>query len=333
MKKYLSVITLATVLALSGCSSQNSSGADNDSSTALASDLTKTEIALVSETGEVPPEDTTKPPQIMVEYSGDGVSSAAMMTLMNYTWDGSIACGADPVSEAVSGNISADVDLDLVSANEPKIGLRAGSEITAANLYTLEDSDSIDLDFTQDGVIKFPEDVTGGVVSVSVKYEQGEAEYCFSVHRSQTDLSEPPALRIFQDGIGVAMTRGGYFWTVTEGNGATNVTVDCPSPWQMYTANSGIAQLYATPGSTLTIALPADSRITSAAYYTGEDDSHDLVYDGGNITMPADEISGVCSVAVEMPQGSCDYVFAFQTGTEFSTPAYDPGSAEQLTAE
>ena len=96
-----------------------------------------------------------------------------MMTLMNYNWDGSIACGAGPVSEAVSGNISADVDLDLVSANEPKIGLRAGSEITAAKLYTLEDSDSIDLDFTQDGVIKFPEDVTGGVVSVSVKYEQG----------------------------------------------------------------------------------------------------------------------------------------------------------------
>ena len=177
MKRYLYVITLAAVIALSGCSSQGSSDSLGDSSNALISADNVTEIARV--TGEVTPEDTTKPPQIMVEYSGDGVSSAAMMTLMNYNWDGSIACGADPVSVAVSGNISADVDLDLVSANEPKIGLRAGSEITAAKLYTLEDSDSIDLDFTQDGVIKFPEDVTGGVVSVSVKYEQGEAEYCF----------------------------------------------------------------------------------------------------------------------------------------------------------
>lgn len=201
MKRYLYVITLAAVIALSGCSSQGSSDSRDDSSNALISADNVTEIARV--TGEVTPEDTTKPPQIMVEYSGDGVSSAAMMTLMNYNWDGSIACGADPVSEAVSGNISADVDLDLVSANEPKIGLRAGSEITAAKLYTLEDSDSIDLDFTQDGVIKFPEDVTGGVVSVSVKYEQGEAEYCFSVHRSQTDLSEPPALRIYQNDMGL----------------------------------------------------------------------------------------------------------------------------------
>lgn len=321
MKRYLYVITLAAVIALSGCSSQGSSDSRDDSSNALISADNVTEIARV--TGEVTPEDTTKPPQIMVEYSGDGVSSAAMMTLMNYNWDGSIACGADPVSEAVSGNISADVDLDLVSANEPKIGLRAGSEITAAKLYTLEDSDSIDLDFTQDGVNKFPEDVTGGVVSVSVKYEQGEAEYCFSVHRSQTDLSEPPALRIYQNDMGFAMTKGGYTWTVTDGDEAMTATVDCPTPWQI--SSGDITRLVAEPGSALTIALPDDSRIASAVYYTSEDESHALEYNGGTLTMPSDELSAVCCVTVEMPQGSCDYVFGLQTGTEFSTPAYDPG--------
>lgn len=70
MKRYLYVITLAAVIALSGCSSQGSSDSRDDSSNALISADNVTEIARV--TGEVTPEDTTKPPQIMVEYSGDG---------------------------------------------------------------------------------------------------------------------------------------------------------------------------------------------------------------------------------------------------------------------
>lgn len=160
-------------------------------------------------------------------------------------------------------------------------------------------------------------------MSVSVKYEQGEAEYCFSVHRSQTDLSEPPALRIYQNDMGFAMTKGGYTWTVTDGDEAMTATVDCPTPWQI--SSGDITRLVAEPGSALTIALPDDSRIASAVYYTSEDESHALEYNGGTLTMPSDELSAVCCVTVEMPQGSCDYVFGLQTGTEFSTPAYDPG--------
>lgn len=329
MRKYFSIAALSAFILLAGCASQ---GVDNSSSTALGviDNLNETEIALV--TRDVQPEELTEPPQLMVQYSGDGVSSAAAMTLMNYTWDGSVACGADPVSAAVDGIIRTDVDLDLVSDGEPSILLREDSVITAVKLYKLDDSDSIDLDFTQDGVIKFPSDVMSGVVSVSVKFEQGEAEYCFSVHRSQTDLSEPPKLRIYQDGLGTAMSRGGYTWTVTDGDSAMTATVDCQSPWQMYTANS-LPTLSADPSADLAVMLPANSSITSAVYYTSEDERHDLACDGVKITMPAEELSAVCCVTVEMPQGVCDYVFAFQTGTEFSTPAYDPGMSPQITAD
>lgn len=325
MKKYLYVITLAAVIALSGCSSQGSSDSRDDSSTALIPANNATEIARV--TGEVTPEDTTRPPQLMVEYSGDGVASAAMMTTGSYTWDGSEVSGADAVSAALNGEITADVDLDLVSDGEPKIGLRANSGISGVKLYSLGSGEESQLDFTADGVITFPADITNGVVSVLVEFPQGKAEYYFTVHRSQTDLSEPPALRIYQNDMGFAMTKGGYTWTVNSGDEAMTATVDCPSPWQMYT-RGGLTQLVAEPGSALTIALPEDSRIASAVYYTSEDESQALEYTGGTLTMPSDELSAVCCVTVEMPQGSCDYVFGFQTGTEFNTPAFDPGATD-----
>lgn len=321
MKRYLYVITLAAVLALSGCSSQGSSDSRDDSSNALISADNVTEIARV--TGEVTPEDTTRPPQLTVEYSGDGVASAAMMTTGSYTWDGSGESSAGAVSAALNGEITADVDLDLVSDGEPKIGLRANSGISGVKLYSLDSGEESQLDFTADGVITFPADITNGVVSVLVEFPQGEAEYCFTVHRSQTNLSEPPALRIYQNDMGFAMTKGGYTWTVTDGDEAMTATVDCPTPWQMSAGD--ITRLVAEQGSSLTIALPEDSRITSAVYYTSEDESHALEYTDGTITMPSDELSAVCCVTVEMPQGSCDYVFGLQTGTEFSTPAYDPG--------
>lgn len=321
MKRYLYVITLAAVIALSGCSSQGSSDSRDDSSNALISADNVTEIARV--TGEVTPEDTTRPPQLMVEYSGDGVASAAMMTTGSYTWDGSGVSSAGAVSAALNGEITADVDLDLVSDGEPKIGLRANSRISGVKLYSLDSGEESQLDFTADGIITFPADITNGVVGVLVEFPQGEAEYYFAVHRSQTGLSEPPALRIYQNDMGFAMTKGGYTWTVTTGDEAMTATVDCPTPWQM--SSGDITRLVAEPGSALTIALPEDSRITSAVYYTSEDESHALEYNGGTITMPSDELSAVCCVTVEMPQGSCDYVFGLQTGTEFSTPAYDPG--------
>ena len=324
MKRYLYVITLAAIVALSGCSSQGSSDSRDDSSTALISADNVTEIARV--TGEVTPEDTTRPPQLMVEYSGDGVASAAMMTTGNYTWDGSGVSSAGAVSAALNGEITADVDLDLVSDGEPKIGLRANSEISGVKLYSLDSGEESQLDFTSDGVITFPADITNGVVSVLVEFPQGEAEYYFAVHRSQTDLSEPPALRIYQYDMGFAMTKGGYTWTVTTGDEAMTATVDCPTPWQM--SSGDITRLVAEPGSSLTIALPEDSRIASAVYYTSEDESQALEYTGGTLTMPSGEVSAVCCVTVEMPQGSCDYVFGLQTGTEFNTPAFDPGATD-----
>lgn len=318
MKRYLYVITLAAVLALSGCSSQGSSDSRDDSSNALISADNVTEIARV--TGEVTPEDTTRPPQLMVEYSGDGVASAAMMTTGSYTWDGSGISSAGAVSAALNGEITADVDLDLVSDGEPKIGLRANSGISGVKLYSLDSGEESQLDFTADGVITFPANITNGVVSVLVEFPQGKAEYYFTVHRSQTDLSEPPALRIYQGDMGFAMTKGGYTWTVTTGDEAMTTNVDCPTMF-----SGDITRLVAEQGSSLTIALPEDSRITSAVYYTSEDESHALEYNGGTLTMPSDELSAVCCVTVEMPQGSCDYVFGLQTGTELSTPAYDPG--------
>lgn len=330
MKRYLSVIALSAFIALTGCASQ---GAGSDSETSIAigvADKSETEIALV--TGDVQPEDLTEPPRIMVQYSGDGVACASAMTIGNYTWDGSVACGADPVTTAAYGHIDATVDLDLVSDGEPKIGLRAGSEITSVKLYPLDGSDAVELEYTQDGTVKFPADVTSGVVDVSVKYAQGDADYYFTVLRSQTDNSEPPQLRVFYGGLGTAMTRGGYTWTVLYGDEAMTAVVDCPSPWQMYTANS-LKTLYTEPSAELAIILPEDSRITSAVYYTGEDERHDLAYDGGKFTLPAEELSAVCCVTVEMPLGTCDYVFAFQTGSELSTPAYEPGMPSQITAE
>lgn len=330
MKRYLSIIALSAFIALTGCASQGA-GSDSDTSIALGVvDKSETEIALV--TGDVQPEDLTEPPQIMVQYSGDGVASASAMTLGNYTWDGSVACGADPVTTAAYGQITAEVDLDLISDGEPKIGLRAGSEITSVKLYPLDGSDAAELEYTQDGVIKFPADVTSGVVDVSIKYAQGDADYYFTVLRSQTDKSEPPQLRVFYGGLGTAMTRGGYTWTVSDADQSMAVAVDCPSPWQMYMSNS-LKTLYTEPSAELAVMLPENSRIVSAAYYTGEDERHDLAYDGGKLTMPAEELSAVCCVSVSMQQGTCDYVFAFQTGSELSTPAYEPGMPSQITAE
>lgn len=331
MKRVISAISLAAVLALTGCSNPTTDQQSGDSSIAIGiADYGETEIALV--TCEPEPEHETKPPQLLVEYSGNGLASAAVMTLGNYTWDNNgqeaNACGADPVQCAVDGLITAKVDLDLVSEGEPRVNVRPGAEITEVMLYPMDGSDRVVADFTTDGSIGFPASVTDGVAAVSVDYPQGEAEYYFMVERSLTDPSEPPKLGIYSGDIGFAMTRGTYTWTVESGDEAYTVCADCPSPWQMYENGTARPQLAALPGETLTVMLPENSEITSAVYYTAENDSHPLQFSGGTVTMPDEKLTAAVGLYVKMPQGSCEYVFSVQTGTEFSSPAYDPNAAQ-----
>lgn len=331
MKREISAISLAAVLALTGCSNPTTDQRSADSSIAIGiADYGEIEIAI--ETGEPEPEDNTKPPQLLVEYSGNGLACAAVMTLGNYTWDsnGQVtnACGASPVECAVSGLITAKVDLDLVSEGEPRVNVRPGAEITEVMLYPMDGSDRVVADFTTDGSISFPASVTDGVAAVSVNYPQGEAEYFFMVERSQTDPSQPPKLGIYSGDIGFAMSRGTYTWTVESGDEAYTVCADCPSPWQMYENGTARPHITALPGETLTVMLPENSEITSAVYYTAENDSHPLQFDGGTVTMPDEKLTAAVGLYVKMPQGSCEYVFSVQTGTEFSSPAYDPNAAQ-----
>ncbi len=332
MKKYLSFIAAAAFIALSGCSSQIDGGAA-DSAAATDTAAYETDIALEVQDSE--PENMMQPPQIMVEYSGDGISSAAALTLGGYKWDSNgcvtVSDSVGAVQSAEMGIITAQVDLDLVSDGEPKVGIRADSEITCVTFFPTDGSDSRTLGFTDSGIIQFPDDAANGVVSVQVKYPQGEAEYYFTVTRSQTDLSEPPALRIWSGEIGFAMVKGGYEWTVTEGDTSYTTCVDCASPWQMFENNTDLTELIAEPREILTVMLPENSRIASAVYYTAEDEAHELEYDGGKVTMPSEDISAVCCLTIEMPQGVCDYVFAVRTGTEAASSAYDPNTSQEAS--
>lgn len=331
MKRVISAISLAAVLALTGCSNPTTDQQSGDSSIAIGiADYGETEIALV--TCEPEPEDETKPPQLLVEYSGNGLASAAVMTLGNYAWDNNgqaaNACGVSPVECAENGLITAKVDLDLVSEGEPRVNVRPGAEITEVMLYPMDGSDRVVADFTADGSISFPASATDGVAAVSVKYPQGEAEYYFIVERSQTDPSEPPKLGIYSGDIGFPMSRGTYTWTVESGDEAYTVCADCPSPWQMYESGTARPHLAALPGEELTVMLPDNSEITSAVYYTSENECSPLEFSGGKLTMPDEKLTAAVGLYVKMPQGSCEYVFSVQTGTEFSSPAYDPNGAQ-----
>lgn len=333
MKRKTIFAAMAAVVALTGCSSQGAGSADSSTSLGVVSNE-ETEIARV--TGEVPQADTSQPPSLGVQYSGDGLAAMALMTLGNYSWDNNgemvNACGASPVQCALNGNITAKVDLDLVSDGEPKVNLYSGAEITSVTLFPMDGSENTALEYTADGVISFPDSVMSGVVDVAVKFPQGDAEYYFLVERSQTDPSEPPELRVYSGDISFAMTRGGYEWTETTENGAATVTVDCPSPWQMYENGNLRPQLTALPGETFSIMLPENSGIKSAVYYTAEDESHTLEVKGGKVTMPQDSVRVPVCVTVEMPAGTCDYVFSVQTGEEANTGAYSPELPPQLTA-
>ncbi len=323
MKKYLSFLAITSMILLAGCSSSPSA----DSSTALA----ETEIAWI--TKEAEPQDTTTPPQLMVEFSGDGLASASALTLGNYDWNGGSATGASPLTASLDGKITTQVDLDLVAEGEPKLLLNSGAELTSVEYYPLDGTEGIQPEFTADGVIKLPQEATYGIVTANLTYPQGSAEYYFLIKRSQTDQSQPPELRIYSGDIGFAMTRNGYEWTVTEGEEAHTAVVDCPSPWQAYSSGLKLTSLHVLPSEELTVMLPDNSSIISAGYYTAEDEAHDLAYSGNKLTMPSGDLFAVCNVTVQMPQGSCSYIFTVQAGEEASSPAYEPSLPPELTAE
>lgn len=325
------IALIAAISALAGCSSNE---ADSVTSIALGEDAAETEIAadLAFVTAEAEPQTLTEPPQLQVIYSGDGLAYCAAMTLGNYEWSSgdtaTAACGADALTAAQEGLVGTDVDLDLIADGEPKINLCAGAEITAVTYYPTSGEAETALEYTSDGVITFPETATDGAVSVAVTYPQGTAEYFFTVSRSQTDLSEPPALRVYLDEIGFEMTKAGCTWTTMDGDEAQTISVDCPTPWQSYESGADILNLSLEPQQEITVALPSDAAITSAVYYTSEDDKHELAVNGNKVTLPSEELSGVCCIDVEMKQGSCEYFFSFQTGGSSSTAAYDPSQSE-----
>lgn len=338
MKKYYALLALAGILLATGCSSGNVS---TDSSNAIApapseyvKDLAggaETETAFL--TTEVPSESET-PPQMMITYSGNGVACASVMTLGSSEWEygGKItaSCSAGVLRAYADGLITATVDLDLVSENEPKIQLWNGAEITGATLYTPDDSDIIPLSYTADGTIFFPNDVYSGVAAISLSFEQGNAEYYFAVTRSQTDPSQPPELLLYfndTDDYGWRMTKGGYTWTVEKDGEAWTTTVDLPSPRQMADDNK-LRYSMTYPGQPLKVGLPENSRIVSAVMYTSEDESVPLEYTGNTITAP--EGGGAVCITVEMPAGTCDYLFQLLTcGTE-GEPA---GASENAGAD
>lgn len=314
MKKYITLLALAGMLLTAGCAAGNTA---TGSSNAIEKDPAETayepDIAFL--TREAPTEQET-PPQLMVTYSGSGIATAAAMTLgsSEWTYGGKTTetYVSAPLKAYADGLVTAVADLDLVSENEPQILLRDGAEITGAELYMLDSSDTMPLSYTPDGVLSFPNEVYNGVAAVSVSFEQGTAVYYFAVTRSQTDPSKPPELYLYSDGndIGWRLTKGGYTWTVEQNGEAYSVAVDCPSPWQMFESNS-VRDTMAEPGQTLTIGLPVNSRITSAVLYTSEDEYEPLSYSGNVVTTP--DKDGACCITVEMPAGTCDYVFGLLT--------------------
>ena len=320
MKKYAALLALAGIILAAGCTSS-----DTSSSTTIALDPSETEIAALEPdiaflTREAPTELET-PPQELVTYSGNGMASAAVMTLGSYTWsyqgEDTASCSAGPLTAYADGLITAVVDIDFVSENEPKIQL-SGAELTGAQFYPLDESESCALDYTPDGSISFPDEASSGVAVVSLSFPQGNADYYFAVTRSQTEPSQPPELYLYLSGtdIGLHITKCGYTWTVDENGEALTISVDCATPWQLAQENK-LLTASAEPGSLLKIGLPENARIISAVRYLSEDETEPLEYSGNTITAAE---SGVCRITVEMPQGTCDYAFGLLTGDMLSDP-------------
>ena len=327
MKKYIALLALAGIILATGCTSADTS------STAIALDPSETEIAALEPdiaflTREAPTEPET-PPQTLVTYSGNGLASAAVMTLGSYEWSyqgaNSTACSVGPLIAYADGLITAVVDFDFVSENEPKIQL-SGTELTGAQFYPLDESESCALDYTPDGSISFPSEAYSGVAVVSLSFGQGNADYYFAVTRSQTDPSQPPELYLYLSGtdIGLHITKCGYTWTVDENGEAQTVSVDCATPWQLAQENK-LRTISTEPGSLLKIGLPENARIISAVRYLSEDETEQLEYSGNTITAAE---SGVCRITVEMPQGTCDYAFNLVNGDTMSVPAQPAHDAE-----
>lgn len=339
MKKYIAFMALftasaAALMSLSGRTSEQARGTSVTSDAPLSVPATyqidsavneETEIAW--EIPETPDELRSEPPQLQVIYSGDGLVNCAAMTLGTYTWDvgGDMVCADSigPVACAAEGFIIAVVDLDAVAENEPKINLWGGAEITGVQLYPLEGDAVSGLEFTADGVITVPEDIYEGVVCVSTKFPEGEADYFFMVERTLTDPSKPPELRVFTGGIGFSMTKGAYEWTYTDGDETVTEMTDIDSPWELYQSGHVKPDLWVLPGETLTIMLPEGGELTAAEYWT-EDSVQPLKFTGRELTMPQQELSAVCSVTVKMPAGTCDYLFSVNVGESASSPAYEP---------
>lgn len=357
MKKYIAILSTAALIALSGCSSSQTSGASGASDAQIVTGgsaepapespanpadsvpaTAQTEIAVV--TGESPEESRNEPPQLQVMYSGDGLATCAVMTISTYTWDTpeGIICADSigPVASAAGGFINASVDLDTVSEGEPKINLFGGAKITNVRLFPLDGSDPIDLEFTADGVISFPESITEGVVCVYTEFpevSENSAEYYFTVKRTLTNPAAPPDLRIFTGDIGFVMTKGGYEWTVKNGDEAKTSIADVSAPWESYENGNIKPNLSAQPGDIFSVMLPDGAEITAAEYWTASDSSHPLEYSGRQITLPNEELFAVCHITVTMPSGICSYLFTVQTEESASTPAFEPQSVSAEVAE
>lgn len=325
MKRYIAISTLMAVLALSGCASHGTSPAIGEVNSSNATELApviEPDIALVTReaTWEVP--DESQPPQLRVEYTGEGLAACALLTSGSSEWevDGQVTakCGGGAVECENQGLITARIDLDLIDSS-PRI-LLSGGTLAEVSLFPLDGSEAIPLEYSEDGTVDFPDGCPDGVVSAWVEFDRGNCDYFFTVTRSQRMESEPPRLRVYSGDYGYEMTRGGYTWTVKDGEEASTITVDCPSPWQMFEAGYTGGYL-CDPGSTLTVKLPENSAITSAVYYTAEDSTTALEYSGGEITLPDMEFEAPCRITVEMPQGTCDYVFYLIVAEEYSVPA------------
>lgn len=332
MKKYAALLALAGIILAAGCTSSDTSSAS------IALDPSETEIAVLEPdiaflTREAPSEPET-PPQELVTYSGNGLASAAVMTLGSYTWsyqgEDTASCSAGPLTAYADGLITAVVDLDLVSENEPQIQL-SGAELTGAQFYPLDESESCALDYTPDGSISFPDEAYSGVAVVSLSFPQGNADYYFAVTRSQTDPSQPPELYLYLSGtdIGLRLTKCVYTWTVEENGEALTASVDCATPWRLAQENK-LLTASAEPGSLLKIGLPENARIISAVRYLSEDETEPLEYSGNTITAAE---SGVCRIIVEMPQGTCVYAFVLVNGDTLSVPMQPPESAHPTETE
>ena len=127
-----------------------------------------------------------------------------------------------------------------MSENEPQIQL-SGAELTGAQFYPLDESESCALDYTPDGSISFPDEAYSGVAVVSLSFPQGNADYYFAVTRSQTEPSQPPELYLYlsDTDIGLRLTKCVYTWTVEENGEALTASVDCATPWRLENRTAG----------------------------------------------------------------------------------------------